>query len=113
MLMFFGVLMLEIIGGRLLLLVLEQMVEQGKVWFLIEGSGMIYGMYVIEGLNQIKMEFFCDGMLCWIEFILLLKWVDEFLFDMFGDFSVQLNNLQDMVMFVLSDISKMVGGLLL
>ncbi|MGM3366129.1 phage regulatory CII family protein, partial [Escherichia coli] len=44
----------EITGGRLSLLALEQMAEQGKAWPLIEGSGTIYGMYVIEGLNQTK-----------------------------------------------------------
>lgn len=49
-----GVLMPEITGGRLSLLALEQMAEQGKAWPLIEGSGTIYGMYVIEGLNQTK-----------------------------------------------------------
>ncbi|CHT03213.1 phage late control D family protein [Salmonella enterica subsp. enterica serovar Typhi] len=57
-----GVLMPEITGGRLSLLALEQMAEQGKAWPLIEGSGTIYGMYVIEGLNQTKTEFFRDGM---------------------------------------------------
>lgn len=49
-----GVLMPEITGGRLSLLALEQMAEQGKAWPLIEGSGTIFGMYVIEGLNQTK-----------------------------------------------------------
>lgn len=52
-----GVLMPEITGGRLSLLALEQMAEQGKAWPLIEGSGTIYGMYVIAGLNQTKTEF--------------------------------------------------------
>ncbi len=51
----------EITGGRLSLLALEQMRNQGKAWPLIEGSGTIYGMYVIEGLNQTKTEFFRDG----------------------------------------------------
>ncbi|HFI6465814.1 TPA: phage tail protein [Escherichia coli] len=82
-----GVLMPEITGGRLSLLALEQMAEQGKAWPLIEGSGTIYGMYVIEGLNQTKTEFF-------------------------RDLSAQLNNLQDTATSALSDISKTVGGLL-
>lgn len=90
-----GVLMPEITGGRLSLLALEQMAEQGKAWPLIEGSGTIYGMYVIEGLNQTKTEFFRDGMPRRIEFTLSLKRVDESLSDMFGDLSAQLNNLQD------------------
>lgn len=107
-----GVLMPEITGGRLSLLALEQMAEQGKAWPLIEGSGTIYGMYVIEGLNQTKTEFFRDGMPRRIEFTLSLKRVDESLSDMFGDLSTQLNNLQDTATSVLSDISKTVGGLL-
>ncbi|HAH9644343.1 phage regulatory CII family protein [Escherichia coli] len=99
-------------GGRLSLLALEQMAEQGKAWPLIEGSGTIYGMYVIEGLNQTKTEFFRDGMPRRIEFTLSLKRVDESLSDMFGDLSTQLNNLQDTATSALSDISKTVGGLL-
>ena len=79
---------------------------------LIEGSGTIYGMYVIEGLNQTKTEFFRDGMPRRIEFTLSLKRVDESLSDMFGDLSAQLNNLQDTATSALSDISKTVGGLL-
>ncbi|EFO1993809.1 hypothetical protein DTI25_23910 [Escherichia coli] len=82
-----GVLMPEITGGRLSLLALEQMAEQGKAWPLIEGSGTIYGMYVIEGLNQTKTEFFRDGMPRRIEFTLSLKRVDESLSDMFGESS--------------------------
>ncbi len=101
-----GVLMPEITGGRLSLLALEQMAEQGKAWPLIEGSGTIYGMYVIEGLNQTKTEFFRDGMPRRIEFTLSLKRVDESLSDMFGDLSAQLNNLQDTATSALSDISK-------
>lgn len=107
-----GVLMPEITGGRLSLLALEQMAEQGKAWPLIEGSGTIYGMYVIEGLNQTKTEFFRDGMPRRIEFTLSLKRVDESLSDIFGDLSAQLNNLQDTATSALSDISKTVGGLL-
>ncbi|HAV8353453.1 TPA: recombinase family protein [Escherichia coli] len=99
-------------GGRMSLLALEQMAEQGKAWPLIEGSGTIYGMYVIEGLNQTKTEFFRDGMPRRIEFTLSLKRVDESLSDMFGDLSTQLNNLQDTATSALSDISKTVGGLL-
>ncbi|EPB0054369.1 phage tail protein [Escherichia coli] len=102
----------EITGGRLSLLALEQMAEQGKAWPLIEGSGTIYGMYVIEGLNQTKTEFFRDGMPRRIEFTLSLKRVDESLSEMFGDLRSQLNNLQDTATSALSDISKTVGGLL-
>ncbi|MDI8799922.1 phage tail protein, partial [Salmonella enterica subsp. enterica serovar Montevideo] len=40
----------------------EQMAELGKAWPLIEGSGTIYGMFVIESLSQTKTEFFASGM---------------------------------------------------
>lgn len=56
-----GVLMPEVTGGRLSLLALELMAEQGKAWPLIEGGGTIYGMYVIESLSQTKTEFFASG----------------------------------------------------
>lgn len=90
-----GVLLPEVTGGRLSLLALEQMAELGKAWPLIEGSGTIYGMFVIESLSQTKTEFFASGMPRRIEFTITLKRVDESLSDMFGSLSDQLSNLQD------------------
>lgn len=107
-----GVLLPEITGGRLSMLALEQMAELGKAWPLIEGSGTIYGMYVIEGLNQTKAEFFRDGMPRRIEFSLSLKRVDESLADMFGSLSDQLGILQDTATSAIGSISGTVGGLL-
>jgi len=78
-----GVLLPEVTGGRLSLLALEQMAELGKAWPLIEGSGTIYGMFVIENLSQTKTEFFESGMSRRIEFSLTLKRVDESLFEIF------------------------------
>ena len=107
-----GVLLPEITGGRLSMLALEQMAELGKAWPLIEGSGTIYGMYVIEGLNQTKAEFFRDGMPRRIEFSLSLKRVDESLSEMFGSLSDQLGILQDAATSAIGSISGTVGGLL-
>lgn len=90
-----GVLLPEVIGGRLSLLALEQMAELGKAWPLIEGSGTIYGMFVIVSLSQTETEFFESGMPRRIEFTLTLKRMDESLCDMFGSISDQLSNLQD------------------
>lgn len=42
----------------------------------IEGSGTIYGMFVIESLSQTKTEFFASGMPS-IEFTITPKRVDE------------------------------------
>jgi len=107
-----GVLLPEITGGRLSLLALEQMAEQGKAWPLIEGSGTIYGMFVIESLNQTKTEFFESGMARRIEFTLTLKRVDESLSNMFGSLSDQLSNLKDSASSAIGNVTKTVGGLL-
>ncbi|HDZ9199838.1 TPA: phage tail protein [Klebsiella pneumoniae] len=107
-----GVLMPEVTGGRLSLLALELMAEQGKAWPLIEGGGTIYGMYVIESLNQTKTEFFASGEARKIEFSLVLKRVDESLSEMFGSLSDQLSSLQDSAAAAEGNIRSTVGGLL-
>ncbi|MFL0003453.1 phage tail protein [Klebsiella variicola] len=107
-----GVLMPEVTGGRLSLLALELMAEQGKAWPLIEGGGTIYGMYVIESLNQTKAEFFVSGEARKIEFSLGLKRVDESLSEMFGSLSDQLSSLQDSAAAAVGNIRSTVGGLL-
>ena len=107
-----GVLVPEVTGGRLSLLALELMAEQGKAWPLIEGSGTIYGMFVIESLSQTKTEFFASGMPRRIEFTITLKRVDESLSDMFGSLSDQLSNLQDSAASAIGGIKNTVGGLL-
>jgi Phage protein U len=107
-----GVLLPEITGGRLSLLALEQMAELGKSWPLIEGSGTIYGMFVIESLNQTKTEFFESGMPRRIEFTLTMKRVDESLSEMFGSLSDQLSNLQNSAKTAIGNITSKVGGLL-
>lgn len=107
-----GVLLPELTGGRLSLFVLEQMAEQGKAWPLIEGSGTIYGMFVIESINQTITEFFASGTPRRIEFSLALKRVDESLTDTFGNLSDQLTNLQDTATDAIGKIKSTVGGLL-
>ena len=88
------------------------MAEQGKAWPLIEGGGTIYGMYVIESLNQTKAEFFASGEARKIEFSLGLKRVDESLSEMFGSLSDQLSSLQDSAAAAVGNIRSTVGGLL-
>lgn len=107
-----GILMPEVTGGRLSLLALELMAEQGKAWPLIEGGGTIYGMYVIESLNQTKSEFFSSGEARKIEFSLGLKRVDESLSEMFGSLNDQLSSLQDSAAAAVGNIRTTVGGLL-
>ena len=89
-----GSLFPSLTGGRLSLLVLEQMAETGKAWSLIDGSGTIYGMFVIEEITQSKSIFFDDGSARKIDFTLKLKRTDESLSQMFGDLGQQLNDIR-------------------
>lgn len=79
--------------------------ETGKGWPLIEGSGTIYGMFVISDLNRTKSEFFSDGAPRKIEFTITLKRVDESLSEMLGDLSGQLVQVKDTAI-------KAAGGIL-
>lgn len=107
-----GVLLPEITGGRLSLLALEVMAELGKAWPLIEGSGTIYGMFIIESMSTTRTEFFESGMPRRIEFTLTLKRVDESLTEMFGDLKDQLSNLQGSASAAAGKLKNAVGGLL-
>lgn len=72
-----GTLYPEISGGDVSLTTLETMAYIGRAWPLIEGTGKIYGMYVIDGLTQNRTEFFQDGKARKIDFTLSLKKVSE------------------------------------
>ncbi|GAB2928088.1 phage tail protein [Hafnia psychrotolerans] len=72
-----GTLYPEISGGDVSLITLETMAYTGRAWPLIEGTGRIYGMYVIDGLTQNRSEFFQDGKARKIDFTLSLKKVSE------------------------------------
>lgn len=72
-----GTLYPEISGGDVSLTTLETMAYTGRAWPLVEGTGKIYGMYVIDGLTQNRTEFFQDGKARKIDFTLSLKKVSE------------------------------------
>lgn len=101
-----GTLLPEITGGTLSLTALGQMAEMGKAWPLIEGSGAIYGMFVIEGLSQVKTEFYTNGSARKIDFTLKLRRVDESLPAMFGDLWQQMVLLKDSATSSLKDITN-------
>lgn len=88
-----GVLMPEITGGRISLLALHLMADEGKAWPLLEGTGTIYGMFVVNSISETHTEFFSDGSARSIEFSLTLTRVDESLTAMFGDLQTQANGL--------------------
>lgn len=98
-----GVLMPEITGGRISLLALHFMADEGKAWPLLEGTGTIYGMFVVNSISETHTEFFSDGSARSIEFSLTLTRVDESLTAMFGDLQTQANGL-------LNKASSMVPG---
>lgn len=73
-----GVLLPELSGGELSLAALRLLGDQGKAWPLIEGTGKLYGLYVLESLNTTRTIFFNDGSARRIEFTLTLKRVDDY-----------------------------------
>ncbi|PHM23267.1 phage tail protein [Xenorhabdus budapestensis] len=70
------------------------MADSGKAWSFLDGHGMIYGMFIIESLDQTKSEFFVDGAARKIDFTVTLRRVDENLGGMFGDLRSQLSDLK-------------------
>lgn len=79
-----GVLLPELAGKTLSLDALRIMADTGKAWPLIEGTGRIYGIYVIESMSETKTLFFKDGAARRIEFSLKLARVDEGRIDLLG-----------------------------
>jgi uncharacterized protein len=75
----------EITGGSITLDLLRVMGDTGRAWLLIEGTGRIYGLYVIESLAETKKEFFNDGAARLIDFTINLKRVDDGRLDLLGD----------------------------
>lgn len=72
-----GTLHPELTGGKISLQALEAMADEGKAWPLIEGTGMFWGLYVIEDLSDTHTVFFPDGAPRKIEFSLKLTRVDD------------------------------------
>lgn len=79
-----GLLVPELCGSALSLDVLRIMADSGRAWPLVEGTGRIYGLYVIESLSETRTLFFQDGAARRIEFTLKLSRVDESRVDLLG-----------------------------
>lgn len=56
-----GTLLPELTGGSKSLDLLRYMGDSGEAWSLIEGTGRVYGFFVIESLDINKDHFFRDG----------------------------------------------------
>jgi len=72
-----GVLVSGLTGQQVSLELLRQMADTGKAWALIEGTGRIYGIWVIENMQETRTYFFKDGAARRIEFTLTLQRIDD------------------------------------
>jgi phage protein U len=79
-----GVILPELAGSALSLDALRLMADTGKAWPMVEGSGRIYGLWIIESISETRTLFFRDGTPRRIEFTLSLKRTDDGLVELFG-----------------------------
>ncbi|WP_338724664.1 phage tail protein [Pseudomonas tolaasii] len=79
-----GIILPELSGSALSLDAIRLMANTGKAWPMVEGSGRIYGLWVIESLGETKTLFFRDGTPRRIEFNLSLKRIDDDRIDLLG-----------------------------
>ncbi|ULL06021.1 phage tail protein [Pseudomonas putida] len=79
-----GVLLPELAGSMMSLDEIRAMGNTGKAWALVEGTGRVYGLFVIESLSETRSVFFQDGTARRIEFSLTLKRVDDGRVDLMG-----------------------------
>ncbi|OLU22487.1 oxidoreductase [Pseudomonas sp. PA15(2017)] len=88
-----GTLLPELAGTALSLDQLRQMADTGSAWPLVEGTGRVYGLWVIESLSETRSYFFANGAARRIEFNLVLKRVDDGRTDLLGSLTGILGNL--------------------
>lgn len=79
-----GVLLPELAGSMMSLDEIRAMANTGKAWALVEGTGRVYGLFVIESISETRSVFFQDGTARRIEFSLTLKRVDDGRVDLMG-----------------------------
>jgi len=79
-----GIIFPELDGTALSLDAIRLMANTGKAWPMVEGTGRIYGLWVIESLSETKTIFFSDGTPRRIDFTLSLKRIDDDRIDLLG-----------------------------
>lgn len=79
-----GLLLPELAGTPSALDALRHMADTGKAWPLVEGTGRLLGLWVIESLSDNRTLFFQDGAARRIDFTLNLKRIDDGRVDMLG-----------------------------
>ena len=83
------------------------MADQGRAWPLLDGTGTIYGMYVINNISETGSLFFADGTARKIDFTLTR--VDESLAALYGDIGEQAKSLIGKAGNMASSVAGMVG----
>lgn len=76
-----GVLLPQLRGQRLSLDILRTMADTGRAWVMVDGTGRIYGAWVIERVTETSSLFFSDGAPRRIEFSVAITRVDNDLID--------------------------------
>ncbi len=87
-----GVLVSGLTGTQASLDMLRYMADTGKAWPLIEGTGRIYGIWVIENIKEGRTYFFKDGAARRIEFAITLQRIDDGQIDMLGGIANAVGN---------------------
>ncbi|SER25189.1 hypothetical protein SAMN04244573_03202 [Azotobacter beijerinckii] len=81
-----GVLLPELAGSQVSLDKVREMADTGKAWPVVDGTGRVYGLWVIESLSETHTLFFQDGAARRIEFNIALKRIDDDRVDLLGSF---------------------------
>lgn len=72
-----GTIAAELVGDLQVLDTLRELGDQGKPQALVEGSGRVYGAYLLASLSETRKEFFPDGTPRLIEFQMQLERDDD------------------------------------
>lgn len=79
-----GIILPELAGTALSLDALRMMADTGKAWPLVEGTGRILGIWIIDSVSETRTLFFQDGAARRIEFSISLKRIDDGQVDKLG-----------------------------
>ena len=104
-----GTLYPELTGGKLSMTSIRLMADQGRAWPLLDGTGTIYGMYVINNISETGSLFFADGTARKIDFTLTLTRVGESLAALYGDIGEQAKSLIGKAGDMASSVTGMAG----
>lgn len=88
-----GVILPELAGDPISLDEIRSMANTGRAWPLVDGTGRMRGLYVIESLSETQTVFFADGAPRRIEFSLSLARIDAGRIDLLGSVASRTSSL--------------------